>query len=186
MLAGRLRRAKILENTLIEHRIFHQPNLNLNGIPKIRNAVRAVIINKDRITLAYLEKTDEYKFPGGGIKPGESHEDALKREVAEEIGATIKQIKEKIAIVQEFDKFIDEPEDYFTMISHYYLVDIEEKLGNQDLDKYEKELGFRAVEVKIKDAITVNQRNIESKNSRATKWIKRETYILNRLDEIYN
>ena len=106
--------------------------------------------------------------------------------MAEEIGATIKQIKEKIAIIQEYDKFIDEPEDYFTMISHYYLVEIEEKLGNQDLDKYEKELGFRPVEVKIKDAIKVYQRNIESKNSRATKWIKRETYILKRLDEIYN
>ena len=171
---------------LIEHRIFHQANINLNGIPKIRNAVRAVIINEDKITLAYLEKTDEYKFPGGGIKAGESHEDALRREVAEEIGATIKQVKEKIAIIQEYDKFIDEPEDYFTMISHYYLVDIEEKLGNQDLDKYEKELGFRPVEVKIKDAIKVNQRNIESKNSRATKWIKRETYILKKLDEIYN
>ena len=71
MLAGRLRRAKILENMLIEHRIFHQANINLNGIPKIRNAVRAVIINKDKITLAYLEKTDEYKFPGGDIKAGE-------------------------------------------------------------------------------------------------------------------
>jgi ADP-ribose pyrophosphatase YjhB (NUDIX family) len=171
---------------MIEHKIYHQPNLNLNGTYKLRNAVRAVIIKNGIITLAFLDKTKEFKFPGGGIKNGESHEDALRREVNEEIGASVKSIKEKIAVIQEFDRFPEDIEDYFTMISHYYLVDIENELGSQNLDVYEKDLGFNPVEVTISEAILVNRKNIESKNSHATKWIIRETYMLEKLNEIYN
>ena len=70
--------------------------INLNeGIQVLRNAVRAVIIQGNRILLAHLEKTDEYKFPGGGQKDHETPDEALKREVLEEVGYKIKKsIKE--------------------------------------------------------------------------------------------
>jgi 8-oxo-dGTP pyrophosphatase MutT (NUDIX family) len=170
---------------LIEHKIFHKNDLNLHGSYRLRNAVRAVIFRDKRIVLAYLSKTREYKFPGGGKKRDETIEDALRREVKEEIGATISSIGEKIAVIQEYDKYPDDIEDYFTMISEYYLVRIDEDIGMQNLDKYEEELGFSPAEVEIEEAIRVNTENIDSKNSHATKWIIRETYMLKRLKEIY-
>jgi 8-oxo-dGTP pyrophosphatase MutT (NUDIX family) len=171
--------------TLIEHKIYHRSDLNLDGTFSLRNAVRAVIFKDKRIVLAYLSTTREYKFPGGGRKRGETVEDALRREVKEEIGATISSIGEKIAVIQEYDKYPDDSEDFFTMISEYYLVGIDEEIGMQNLDQYEEELGFSPVEIEIEEAIRVNTANIDSINSRAAKWIIRETYMLKRLKEIY-
>jgi 8-oxo-dGTP pyrophosphatase MutT (NUDIX family) len=47
----------------------------------LRNAVRAVIIDNHKILMAYLVKTGEYKFPGGGVEENETSEEALKREI---------------------------------------------------------------------------------------------------------
>jgi 8-oxo-dGTP pyrophosphatase MutT (NUDIX family) len=44
-----------------------------------RKAVRAVIVDKNKILMAHLEKTDEYKFPGGGREDYETAEEALNR-----------------------------------------------------------------------------------------------------------
>ena len=52
-----------------------------------RESARAVIAENGRILLLRTRKGD-YKFPGGAIKPGESREEALLREVAEETGYT--------------------------------------------------------------------------------------------------
>ena len=50
-----------------------------------RHAVRAIIIQDNKILMVHTNKGD-YKFPGGGIKKAESHEEALRREVIEETG----------------------------------------------------------------------------------------------------
>ena len=36
--------------------------------------------------MAHLEKTNEYKFPGGGKNENETIDEAIKREVLEEVG----------------------------------------------------------------------------------------------------
>ncbi len=43
-----------------------------------RSAVRAIIIKENKILMVLLEKTNEYKFPGGGVEENETFEDALK------------------------------------------------------------------------------------------------------------
>lgn len=170
---------------MIEHKIYHKSNINLLGTFRNRNAVRAVIMDGSEIILAFLEKTNEYKFPGGGVKPGETNHEALRREIKEEIGAEVLQIREKIAIIQEFDCREEDPEDYFTMVSEYYLVDIKSELGNQALDLYEEEFGFKPIRVNIAEAIKTNKENIETKTRRKSKWIIRETYMLEKIQEIY-
>ena len=62
---------------------------------RIRKASRAVVINdRDEIALLFVSKGNYHKLPGGGIKSTETIYDALKREVEEEVGAQIEDIKE--------------------------------------------------------------------------------------------
>ena len=37
-----------------------------------RDSARSIIIRKDKIAMIHSQKYDYYKFPGGGLEPGES------------------------------------------------------------------------------------------------------------------
>lgn len=51
-----------------------------------RIAVKAVIVQDNKVLLVRDDPTDAWGFPGGGVDYGESLEISLKRELAEEIG----------------------------------------------------------------------------------------------------
>jgi 8-oxo-dGTP diphosphatase len=56
---------------------------------RIREAVRALLIDPDhRVLLVRFEfpNATRWALPGGGLEPGESHIDALHRELEEEVG----------------------------------------------------------------------------------------------------
>ena len=167
-----------------EHEIFHKDNLNINGTSKKREAVRAIIYEDSELVMVYLVENDEYKFPGGGIEANESIEDALIREVNEEIGASIIKIGNEIGRVIEYDRQENDMIDFFKMTSHYYEVEIEKTIGMQNLDDYEKAYGFSMRKIDIESALLTNMRAME-RNNRVTKWIKRETIVLDELLNIY-
>ena len=52
-------------------------------------AVKGVVIHQDRVLLL-LNERHEWDLPGGRPDPGEDHRSALKREVLEEAGLTVK------------------------------------------------------------------------------------------------
>ena len=58
--------------------------------PVLRRAVRALVLDADdRILLVRFRRPDGTRLwmtPGGGIEAGESDDDALRREIAEEVG----------------------------------------------------------------------------------------------------
>lgn len=59
---------------------------------KLVHVVAAVICNKGRVFATqrgYGEFRDMWEFPGGKVEPGESREDALKREIREELDTEI-------------------------------------------------------------------------------------------------
>ncbi|SRR3989344_3254 len=67
-----------------------------------RKAVRAVVFDKEsKVALIYSGKYHHHKLPGGGVEEGESIEAAVRRELLEEIGCTVGNIKE-LGIVEEY------------------------------------------------------------------------------------
>jgi len=62
---------------------------------RIRDAARALVIDADdRVLLVRFEfpTATRWALPGGGLEPGESHVEALVRELSEEVGLTDAQI----------------------------------------------------------------------------------------------
>ena len=81
--------------------------------------VAAIILRERRIFATqrgYGEWKDWWEFPGGKIEPGESTEDALKREIREELATEIK-VDELLTTVE-----YDYPKFHLTM--HCYLCTI--------------------------------------------------------------
>ncbi|MCF6348915.1 MAG: NUDIX domain-containing protein [Flavobacteriaceae bacterium] len=55
----------------------------------IRKAVMAVLINNDKILIGSSPRDGGYKFPQGGLNPGEDIITGIKRELNEELGILI-------------------------------------------------------------------------------------------------
>jgi len=62
---------------------------------------RAVIVLNNQLLVCNANGKDWYFLPGGHVESGESVEEALKREIMEEIGVSAK-ILDSIAIVENF------------------------------------------------------------------------------------
>jgi len=144
-----------------------------------RNAVRAISYKNGKVLMIESKEVGDFKFPGGGIEKGETEKEALIREVREESGYNISNIGNIIFRVVEVSKDKKLINTRFSMISDYYLCEVNDEKYPLDLDDYEKELGFCPLWISIEEAI---QRNTELiKNKSNTKWIKRELMILNEI-----
>jgi 8-oxo-dGTP diphosphatase len=115
-----------------------------------RGAARAVVFDGDRkIALLHVTKLSYHKLPGGGIEKGESTEDALRREISEEIGCSIVNVRE-LGIVEEFrNKFS------LHQLSYCFFADLDGEKGVPHLEQDEIADGFETVWLSIKDAITI-------------------------------
>ena len=87
-----------------------------------RTVVRAVVVDTDgRLCFNRLERDDIFctgtviETAGGGVEPGEDLENALRRELQEELGATV-EIVAKIGTVSDYYNLIHRHN-----VNHYYL-----------------------------------------------------------------
>lgn len=125
-----------------------QPN------PRVRHTVRGIMVNdKNEVALIHIKGIDRfgyrdhYELPGGGIEEGENEEAALRREMREEIGYLIDDIKEVGLISNEYNLLerID--------CQHFYCAKLKAYIG-QDLIDYEKELFTEVVFVPVANLIS--------------------------------
>ena len=126
-------------------------------VPFVRPSVRGIILRGNTVAMVHSRKYDYYKFPGGGIEPGESQLDALYREVAEESGLqVIPSSVREYGLVPRKEKS-DTPGVVFVQDNFYYLCQTEELPRQQKLDDYEAEEGFTLEFVEPAQAIRVNR-----------------------------
>ena len=122
-----------------------------------RDSARSIIIRNGKIAMIHSLKYDYYKFPGGGIEPGESNIDALIRETAEETGMNV--IPDSIreyGYVHRTQKSTVVEDECFIQDNYYYLCDVDEGIRPQKLDDYESDELFTLEYVMPEAAILSN------------------------------
>ena len=110
-------------------------NYKENGTIGKRPSSRGIIIKDNKLGMVYSRKYDYYKFPGGGIDNGETNEEALVREVKEEVGLEVikSSIKEYgLAIRKEMGKI----EDIFVQENYYYFCEVTDNIFDQKLELF--------------------------------------------------
>lgn len=147
-----------------------------------RQAVRAVIIQDNKILMVHTNRGD-YKFPGGGIKKDESREQALRREVTEETGYIVNEMKEQAGTIIQRNPNQFDTNGIFQMTSYYYFCSVKANTTEQHLDKYEQDQEFIPVWMEIDDVIAKNEAILTQKNSHVNPWVYRETIALRRIKE---
>lgn len=125
------------------------------GSVEVRPSVRGIILRDGKVLMVYSRKYDYYKFPGGGIEPGEGMDQALSREVREETGFAVApgSIRE-YGLVHRRSR--GETTDLFVQDNYYYLCDVTRNMG-QRLDDYEADEGFTPEFVTPEQAIETNR-----------------------------
>ncbi|MBR6716746.1 MAG: NUDIX domain-containing protein [Oscillospiraceae bacterium] len=120
-----------------------------------RPSVRGIIVRDGRLAMVHSLKYDYYKFPGGGIEPDETHEQALIREVREETGLRV--LPESIrafGMVRRLQRGWNE--DLFLQENYYYFCEVSDLTAAQMLDDYEAEERFTLEFVTAAHARDVN------------------------------
>jgi len=157
--------------------IFRTEGIPTEGRTLFREAVRGIILNEQDVFMIHSPVNGDYKFPGGGVHPSESHGQTLRREVREESGRSVRAIEGEFGMVIEYD--IPEETDYdvFKMASYYYLCSLDDSLSAQILNGYEQDLALSPVWVDIDRAIEANQFVLASDGVKPL-WTARETFVL--------
>ena len=121
--------------------------------PRIRHTVRGIILNDaNEIALIHIKGVDQfgyrdhYELPGGGIEEDEDEYRALQREMHEEIGYLIDDIKPIGTISNEYNllKRID--------CQHFYYAKAKTFVG-QELIDYEKDIFTEIVFVLVDNIV---------------------------------
>lgn len=132
-------------------------NYDPKGKAFVRHSARALILRRGKVAMVHSRRYDYYKFPGGGIEPGEDPREAMIRETREEAGLRVlPETVRPYGFVHRVSKSDHPGVEMFVQDNYYYLCDAVEG-GDQCLDDYEAEEGFHLVWTAPETAIRVNR-----------------------------
>jgi 8-oxo-dGTP pyrophosphatase MutT (NUDIX family) len=155
---------------------FRSPELSPGGRLVERTAVRGVLFRGSELLLLGSRHGD-YKFPGGGVEPGESFAAALRREFREECGYDAVVVGAELATTREELPAIEAEYDVFGMTSYYFDCSGGTPAGAQQLEGYEAELELTPQWVTVDAALAANRKVIAS-GVGVMRWLVRETAVL--------
>lgn len=121
----------------------------------IRCAAKALIVREGRILLNRCRKSDGsvyYDLPGGGQKPFESMEEAVRREVREETGMSVNIVR-FAAMAEEIytsENLRQKYPDYAHRVMHIFLA---EPTGSAQINPTEMDLGMEGCEWVLLDEV---------------------------------
>ena len=125
----------------------------------VRPSVRGIISRDGKIAMVHSLKYDYYKFPGGGMEPGETQQDTLIRETREETGLQV-----LAPSVRPYGRVYRAQNsgrgDVLIQENYYYLCEASDGEAPQNLDDYEREEAFTLEFVFPQQAIAVNRKAI--------------------------
>ncbi len=102
----------------------------------LRKSARAILLdNEGNMATQYLSTYTYHKLPGGGIDPGETAEEALKREVLEEVGCDCELIKPIGVTIEYRNKY------NMIHISYAFVAKVIGEIGQPALEEGEIEEG---------------------------------------------
>lgn len=104
---------------------------------KVRRASRGVLVNEDKIALLNVTKHNFHKLPGGGIKKGESVEEASKRELLEEVGCDCEIIDQSGIIIEWRDQL------KLLQISYVFFAKVAGEVNQSKFEQGEINDGFK-------------------------------------------
>ena len=164
--------------------LFRMDRQDYNPEGKVyeRPSARAVILREGKVLLNHISKYDCYEFPGGGIEAGETPEQALRREVAEETGRIV--IPESIrefGIVIRRQRDSKDPDGIFEQKNYYYFCEVTDETVPRKPDEHEMKEGAEPVWV---DSLAVPvHRNRKAFERTGEAFVRRETRVMDMADE---
>jgi len=147
-----------------------------------RLATRSIAIQGNNILLLYTERYEDYSLPGGGLEDGEDKIAGMKRELIEETGAKNIQNIQSFGIYEEYRPWYNTDFEIQHMISYCYTSEIEEELGDCNLESYEINNGMKAQWINIHEAIKHNKKTMANSPKKGMS-IERETFLLELIAE---
>ena len=154
------------------------PTINItHGCQFTRPTARAIVFKQQHILLMYTQRYDDFSLPGGGIDSNESIEQGLIRELNEETGAQNIEICSEFGLYEEYRPWYKDDFDIIHIKSYCYVCEINEQLGQAQLEHYEQQNGMQAKWVNIFEAIAHNERTLANSDKQGLSII-RETFLL--------
>ncbi|EWS99315.1 DNA mismatch repair protein MutT [Pseudoalteromonas sp. SCSIO_11900] len=154
------------------------PTINItHGCQFTRPTARAIVFKQQHILLMYTQRYDDFSLPGGGIDSNESIKQGLIRELNEETGAQNIKICSEFGLYEEYRPWYKDDFDIIHIKSYCYVCEINEQLGQAQLEHYEQQNGMQAKWVNIFEAIAHNERTLANSDKQGLSII-RETFLL--------
>jgi len=117
---------------------MERQDYNPEGKVYTRPSARGIIARDGKILLNYIARYDCYEFPGGGLEPGETPEEALIREIAEETGrVVIPETVEEFGVVVKKQRDSMDPDGIFEQMNYYFFCEVTGETVPRKPDEHE-------------------------------------------------
>lgn len=145
---------------------------------KLRKGARAILVREDgKIALQHLTNHHFHKLPGGGVEQNESIEQALHREVREEVGCDIR-IDKPLGLVIEY-----RDAHGLIQMSYGYIAYVSGPCGETALEQSEIDAGTTTLWVLPEEAIALIEKDVPNQYQ-GNFIVEREIAFLNAYLEV--